>query len=139
VRIVRAVLGAIVAHARADAPLECCGLLIGSGDLIDESHPVENVRRSRVAFEVDPAGHFAAIRKARASNRSVLGAYHSHPASPAIPSETDIREANDPQFLHVIVSLAMHEPQIRAYWISGRQVIEVKLTDEGHAEASRTL
>ena len=73
----RAVLDAIVAHARADAPLECCGLLIGSGDLIDESHPVENVRGSRVAFEVDPAGHFAAIRKARAPNRSVIGAYHS--------------------------------------------------------------
>jgi proteasome lid subunit RPN8/RPN11 len=130
-RIRRAVLDAIVAHARADAPLECCGLLIGWADLIDESYPVENVRRSRVAFEVDPSGHFAAIRKARASNRAVIGAYHSHPASHAIPSETDIREANDPQFLHVIVSLASAEPRIRGYRISGSDVTTVGLTVDG--------
>ena len=127
-RIRRAVLDAIVAHARADAPLECCGLLIGSAGLIDESFPVKNVLESRVAFEVDPAGHFAAIKQARASHRSVLGAYHSHPASDAIPSETDIREANDPQFLHVIVSLASAELGIRGYRISGSDVTEVKLT-----------
>jgi [CysO sulfur-carrier protein]-S-L-cysteine hydrolase len=128
VRIRRAVLDAIVAHAVTDAPLECCGLLIGSAELIDENYPVKNVRVSPVAFEVDPAGHFAAIRKARGSNRLVVGAYHSHPATAAMPSETDIRDANDPQFLHIIVSLAPHAPQIRAYRISGPAVTEVKLT-----------
>ena len=126
-RMRRAALDAIVAHARAEAPLECCGLLIGSGELIDESHPVENLRRSRVAFEVDPAGHFAAIRKARASNRTVLGAYHSHPLSPAHPSETDVREAHDPEFLHVIVSLRSGEPEVRAYRIRADEVVSVML------------
>lgn len=126
-RIRRDVLDAIVAHARAEAPLECCGLLIGSGEELEESYPVENVRRSAKRFEVDPAGHFAAIRKARASDREVVGAYHSHPASPAIPSETDIREANDPSFVHVIASLARGEPDVRAYRIADAGVIEVKL------------
>ena len=123
----RAVLDAIVAHARAAAPLECCGLLIGSGDLIDEAHPVENVRRSPVAFEVDPAGHFDAIRKARSSRRSVIGAYHSHPASAPVPSATDVREASDPHLLHVIVSLAQREPDVRAWRISGQDVTSVTL------------
>jgi [CysO sulfur-carrier protein]-S-L-cysteine hydrolase len=127
-RIRRAVLDAIVAHAHADAPLECCGLLIGSAGLIDESFPVKNVRESPVAFEVDPAGHFAAIRKARATDRSVVGAYHSHPMSVPVPSETDIREANDPSFLHLIVSLGSAEPEVRAYRIVMNDVISVDLT-----------
>jgi proteasome lid subunit RPN8/RPN11 len=127
VQIARAVLDAIVAHARAEAPLECCGLLIGSQGSIDESHPAKNLRGSRVTFEVDPAAHFAAIRRARASGRAVVGAYHSHPASDAIPSQTDVREASDPQFLHVIVSLASAEPRICGYRISGSDVTRVQL------------
>jgi proteasome lid subunit RPN8/RPN11 len=123
----RAVLDAIVAQARAAAPLECCGLLIGADDLIDEAHPAANVRRSRVAFEIDPAAHFDAIRKARTTKRSVIGAYHSHPGSPAVPSETDVREANDPHLLHVIVSLARREPDLRAWRISGQDVTSVAL------------
>jgi proteasome lid subunit RPN8/RPN11 len=126
-RIRRAVLDEIVAHARAQAPLECCGLLIGSGELVDESHPVRNLRDSAVRFEIDPAGHFAAIRKARSSNRTVVGAYHSHPASPAVPSKTDIREANDPSLLHLIVSLAEEVPVIRAYRINAGRVEEVSI------------
>jgi proteasome lid subunit RPN8/RPN11 len=120
-KIRRAVVDALIAHARADAPLECCGLLIGSGEQIEESYPAENIRRSATRFEVDPAAHFAAIRKARASNRDLLGAYHSHPASPPIPSETDVREATDPAFVHVIVSPAS-APEIRAYRIKGNRV-----------------
>lgn len=116
-RIRRRALDQIVAHARADAPLECCGLLIGSADLVEESYPVANLRNSPTRFEVDPAGHFAAIRRARATNRAVVGAYHSHPASAAVPSETDVREANDPGFLHLIVSLGGAGPDVRAYRI----------------------
>jgi [CysO sulfur-carrier protein]-S-L-cysteine hydrolase len=128
VRIRREVVDAIVDHARADAPIECCGLLIGSPDLVDESFAVTNIRRSPVAFEVDPAGHFAAIRRARATHRSVVGAYHSHPRSAAVPSPTDVRDANDPDFLHLIVSLAGPEPAVRGYRIREGEVSEVMLT-----------
>lgn len=108
---------AIVAHARAETPFECCGLLIGRGDLVEESVAVANLRRTPTSFLVDPAGHFAAIRKARAEGRSVVGAYHSHPTSAPVPSSTDIRDAHDPELLHVIVSLAAPEPELRAYRI----------------------
>jgi proteasome lid subunit RPN8/RPN11 len=129
-KIRRAVVNALIAHARADAPLECCGLLIGSGEQIEESCPAENLRRSATRFEVDPAAHFAAIRTARQSNREVLGAYHSHPASPPIPSETDVREATDPAFVHVIVSLTP-APEVRAYRINGNTVdaLELEVVD----------
>ena len=129
-RIRRSVLDDIVRHARTDAPLECCGLLIGSVELVEESHRVANVRRSTTTFEIDPAGHFAAIRKARASNRAVVGAYHSHPVTAAVPSETDVREANDPQFVHLIVSLAGGEADVRAYLIGNGTVEPLPLEME---------
>ena len=121
-RIRRAVLDQIFAHARVEDPLECCGLLIGAPDFVEDSIPVKNVRSSPTTFEVDPAGHFAAIRKARATNRAVVGAYHSHPASEPVPSETDVREANDPAFLHLIVSLSGPNPDARAYRIGDARV-----------------
>ena len=129
-RIRRAVLDEIVAHARADAPLECCGLLIGSGEEIEERCAAGNLRGSPVAFLVDPADHFTAIRKARARGRTVIGAYHSHPRSPAVPSATDIAEANDPTLVYVIVSLEAPEPDVRAYRITEGRVDAVPLIPE---------
>jgi proteasome lid subunit RPN8/RPN11 len=129
IRVRPTAIDAIVDHARAEAPLECCGLLIGSDDLVEESYRVTNLLKSEVAYRVDPAGHFAAIRKARASGRAVIGAYHSHPRSPAVPSETDIGEANDPALLHVIVSLAGDEPVVRAYRITAGGVFAVPIAD----------
>jgi len=127
VRIRRAVVEAIVGQARAETPRECCGLLIGSGELIEDHVAVANTRTGTVAFAVDPAGHFQAIRKARASGLAVVGAYHSHPRSSAIPSETDVREANDPDLLHLIVSLVDPQPVVRGYRIRDGTVHEIPL------------
>ena len=129
-QIRRDVVAAIVGHARREQPLECCGLLIGSGEAIFESRPARNLKASEIVYLVDPADHFEAIRYARAAGLGVVGAYHSHPRSAARPSSTDIREANDPEFLHVIVSLAGPVPRIAAYRIRGESVTEVPLSIE---------
>ena len=106
VRVRSEVLAAIMAHARRDVPLECCGLLLVRNGVIDEAMPARNLRQSPATFEVDPADHFAALRKARSSARSVRGVYHSHPRGPSVPSATDRKEMNDPSLLYLIVSLA---------------------------------
>jgi proteasome lid subunit RPN8/RPN11 len=80
---------------------------------------------------VSPEDHFAAIRHARATGQLVIGAYHSHPRSPAAPSETDIEEANDPELLHVIVSLATDPPSVRAYRLADGLATEVGMRDAG--------
>ena len=129
-QIRRAAVDAIVDHARREQPLEGCGLLIGTGEAVLESRAARNLRASEVVYLVDPADHFDAIREARAAGLGVIGAYHSHPRSPAHPSATDIREANDPDFVHVIVSLAGPVPTIAAYRIRGEEAIEVPLTIE---------
>jgi proteasome lid subunit RPN8/RPN11 len=65
---------------------------------------------------IDPGDHFKAIRAARADGLEIVGAYHSHPASPPVPSPTDVAEADSgPDFFYVIVSLVNDEA--RAYRI----------------------
>ena len=105
-RVTESVLEALAAHARADAPNECCGLLVGSDDTIVDTRAARNLRASRTRYLIDPRDHFRALRDAREAGLAVIGAYHSHPASPAEPSETDVREATCPGFVYVIVSLA---------------------------------
>jgi proteasome lid subunit RPN8/RPN11 len=123
VRIRQDVIDAVIAHARRDAPNECCGLLLGAHDRIDESYAARNVRASTTRFLIDPEDHFQAIRRARTSGRIVRGAYHSHPRGPSQPSDTDAANLNDPSLLHMIVSLGDDEPRIRAFeWIEGNFV-----------------
>ena len=110
-------LDAIVAHAREESPNECCGLLVGAGHVIEDSVRTTNLKSSPTAYLIDPADHFAEIRRARTEGRAILGAYHSHPHSPPVPSRTDVDEAHYPDFVYVIVSLEPPLPQIRAYLI----------------------
>ena len=129
-RVRQAVVDSMIAHAQAEAPLECCGLLIGQDSLIDESRPARNLKDSPVAYLVDPQQHFDAIRAARLTGRLVVGAYHSHPQSPAIPSATDLAEAYDPGLLYVIVSLQRAPADVRAYRLEKGNFSEVSLVPE---------
>ena len=118
-------LSDIDAHARDAAPDECCGLLIGRGARIESAHAARNLHRSPTRYLVDPADHFAAIRYGRQAGLTVVGAYHSHPASPAAPSPSDDREATDPYFLYLIVSLVTAET--RAFRLVDARMQEVPL------------
>jgi desampylase len=107
----------IVAHARSLAPDECCGVLIGNDDQVFDAVPARNIAdRPAVRFLIDPKDHLAALRDARGRGLDVVGFYHSHPRSPAIPSETDRAEANYPQHLFLIVSLKDRTPDLQLYW-----------------------
>jgi proteasome lid subunit RPN8/RPN11 len=132
VRVTRGVLDAIAAHARADAPRECCGLLIGADGRIDEAVPVENragdpLRR----YEIDPRAHIAAIKRCRGTASSVLGAYHSHPRSAPEPSPTDLAEAFG-DFVYVILGpvTGTSAGEIRAYRLIGGNFRPVQLVPE---------
>ena len=119
------VLAGIIGHARDAAPLECCGLLAGKDELIDEYICTDNIRASEVAYQVNPVEHLAAIKSLRARGRVVVGAYHSHPRTPAVPSATDLAEAHDADLLYVIVSLRDDRPDVRAYRLQDRTFVEV--------------
>ena len=124
----RDVLDAIVRHARAEAPNECCGLLVGPDGLIDESVPTRNIVASATRYEVDPREHIALIRQLRGTGRQIVGTYHSHPASPPVPSSTDVAHAFYPHFVYLIVSLAAGtNGSIRGYRIRSGNVEPAEL------------
>jgi proteasome lid subunit RPN8/RPN11 len=119
---------AILAHARAAAPNECCGLLIGVGTTIRRSVAATNLAPGPTSYLIDPADHFAAIRAARAEECDVIGAYHSHPNAEAIPSRRDIAEAVGPAFIHLIVSVGPGgQFDMKAYRIADGSVDAVPL------------
>ena len=105
----------MLAHAVEDLPNECCGLLIGNADIVEDAARARNMRRSRTKFQVEPADHFAAIRRARSAGLEIVGAYHSHPNGPSGPSETDRVKLTDPSMFHVIISLAHGTRTVREF------------------------
>ena len=118
-KIKQEVLDRIVAHAVEDLPNECCGLLIGTQDIVADAARARNTKRSRTRFQVEPADHFAAIRRARAAGFEVIGAYHSHPNGPSGPSETDRARLTHPAMFHILVSLAHGTRTVRAFRLTG--------------------
>jgi proteasome lid subunit RPN8/RPN11 len=122
-RITRRLRDEIVAHAISERPNESCGFLLGTGDLLDELVPAHNVLQSPTRFLIDPADHFAAIRRARVTGREVRAAYHSHPRGPSEPSPTDAAELTEPSLVYIIVSLALEPPSVAAFeWHDGNFV-----------------
>jgi desampylase len=118
----------MLAHARAESPRECCGLLIGTPLRVDRAVPCANLRASDTAYLIDPAEHFAAIRVARTAGQSVVGAYHSHPRSEALPSATDLAESVGPDFLYVIAAQAARDGwRAGAFLIDGGNFRETPL------------
>ncbi|HEX7137887.1 MAG TPA: M67 family metallopeptidase [Vicinamibacterales bacterium] len=117
-RVRIAVIDRVVDHARRLAPHECCGVLIGDDEDILDAVPAKNIaERPAVRFLIDPKDHLAALRDARRRGLDVVGFYHSHPRSAAIPSDTDRAEATYPHHLFLIVSLKDATPDLQLYWL----------------------
>ena len=117
VRLTRAQFEQILAQARAEAPHECCGLLLGRGDAVEEVFPGRNVDETpRTRYVMDPQDQLRAFRLMDERGWDLVGIYHSHPQTEAYPSETDKSRALYPDARYVIVSLKEPaDPQVRAF------------------------
>jgi [CysO sulfur-carrier protein]-S-L-cysteine hydrolase len=126
VQIPDAAVEDMFSHAREEAPRECCGLLIGTGDVVTRTVRAANIDPSSARYLIDPTDQFNAIRLARVDGLEVIGAYHSHVASAATPSPTDIAEArNGPDFLYLIVSLS--DGEVGAYRVENGRPIALQV------------
>jgi proteasome lid subunit RPN8/RPN11 len=130
VRIAAAQLDALVAHARDEAPNECCGYLRAADGTVEEVFRARNLRNSRYGYELDPQSLLAANELDDGGYQVAI--YHSHPKSAAEPSQTDINLAQYPHWLYLIVSLE-REAEVRAWRIADGRVEEEELTvvDDG--------
>lgn len=77
-----------------------------------------NVDESKEHFALEPKEQFAVAKRMRAVEERMLAVYHSHPETPARPSEEDIRLAYQPDVVYLIISLASPVgPDLRGFWI----------------------
>jgi proteasome lid subunit RPN8/RPN11 len=127
VKLPRAFLEQMVAQARADAPLETCGLLAGRDERAMRVLPVPNVLHSPVQYRMGGQEFAEAMI---ACDFEPLAIYHSHPAGPPVPSPTDIAESFYPDSVYIIISLAQEPPSVRAFRITGGGVTEIELQAE---------
>ncbi|QDU22060.1 Mov34/MPN/PAD-1 family protein [Urbifossiella limnaea] len=119
-RIPAEVLAAVVAHARAEAPYECCGLLAGSPDgRVGLHFPIRNDLASPTEYLTNAHDLLAAAKAVRSAGAEVLAIYHSHPTSAPVPSTRDVAGNHwGDSVVHLIVGLAGPEPDLRAWHIT---------------------
>ena len=122
----------IVGNCYDGLPDEACGLLVGSlsptGEptgAVSEARPARNADASARTYTVDPKDMLATMRVADARGEEIIGVWHSHTHTDAYPSETDVRQAADPSWVYVIVSLRDEAPVLRAYRIREGRIAEV--------------
>lgn len=130
-QITRSVWEEMLSHARSDAPLECCGLLLGSTSLMDELLACTNEHRSPVSFSIPPTQLLDAFRDMRARNLRLLGIYHSHPRGPEHPSTRDIDEFEYPDVSYWVISLNRPTAVVRCFrWVgSGFEEMPFEVTE----------
>jgi proteasome lid subunit RPN8/RPN11 len=116
------VLNKIIAHSRAELPIEACGYLAEKDGVINKHFELTNMDKSDEHFSMDPAEQFGAVRESRRIGMTIRAVYHSHPATPARPSEEDIKLAYDPLISYVIISLKEQEPMVRSFIIENGEV-----------------
>lgn len=122
-----AVIARVLEHAEEAAPSECCGVLIGSGEKIEQAVRAGNLSGDPNRFVIDPRDHIAARRDARARGLQVVGFYHSHPHSDPTPSAADTAEASYDGCLYLIVSL-ISDPPARLFQMNADGPRELQLS-----------
>jgi proteasome lid subunit RPN8/RPN11 len=111
----------LIAHARDDAPNECCGYMRMDDGSVAESFRARNLRESPYGYELDSRSLFAVNDLDDGGHGVAI--YHSHPRSAPNPSQTDINLAHYPHWLYLIISLE-DEPVVKAWRIADGRVEE---------------
>ena len=113
-------------QAKAEAPIEACGILAGSDSKVEKLYKMTNVDNSSNHFMMEPKEQFAVVKDIRSAGLEMLAIYHSHPETPARPSAEDIRLALTPDVIYVIVSLQdAKAPAVKGFLLEDGTVTKV--------------
>jgi [CysO sulfur-carrier protein]-S-L-cysteine hydrolase len=128
VRISQQLIDEIVAHAREEAPNECCGMIGGSdGDAATVYRSI-NAEASPLRYSLDATDQFRIMREIDERGEELAGIYHSHTGSAAFPSQTDVNLATYPDAVYVIVSVQDPDnPEVRGFWIRDGEITEAQV------------
>jgi proteasome lid subunit RPN8/RPN11 len=126
-RIRRDLVDAIIAHARRDHPDEACGVIAGpeGADRPERFIPMLNAARSPTFYEFDSADLLKLYREMDANDEVPVVIYHSHTATEAYPSRTDVSYASEPDAHYVLVSTRDETDEFRSY-----RIVEGEISEE---------
>lgn len=122
-KVKKEIIKKIIKHAKKDAPVEACGYLAQADGVVSHYYELTNIDKSGEHFSFDSKEQFETVLEARSNGLELCAVYHSHPKTPARPSEEDIKLAYDPHLSYVIVSLSdPSEADVKSYKIIGGEV-----------------
>lgn len=129
------IIAQIVAHARADHPDEACGIVAGpaGSDRPERFVPMINAARSPTFYEFDSADLLRLYRDLDDRDEVPVVIYHSHTATEAYPSRTDVAYASEPEAHYLLVSTRESEgEEIRSFRIVDGVITEeeVRIVEE---------
>ena len=131
--IPRAVAEDLLTHARAEVPNEACGLLAGdlNTGVASTYHPARNAEASPLRYDVHPDDLVRIVFGIEDAGEDLVGIFHSHTHTPAVPSPTDLRSAQYPDAFYVLATLSDPDAgpadALRAWRIVGGASSEVPL------------
>jgi proteasome lid subunit RPN8/RPN11 len=131
-RIAQETYDAIVAHAKKDHPDEACGIVAGpeGSDRPERFVPMLNAARSPTFYEFDPVDLLALYKQMWANDEEPVVVYHSHTATEAYPSRTDVGLANEPDAHYVLVSTREHGNSPGPVELRSYRIVDGEVTEE---------
>jgi proteasome lid subunit RPN8/RPN11 len=128
-RIAQSLIDEMVAHARAELPNECCGLVGGRDGRATTVYPMRNEFESPLRYRLDSKDNIRVSKEMDEAGEETVGVFHSHTKSAAYPSQTDVNEGQAwPQLIYLIVSLEDEDaPDVKGYWLKDLKIADAEL------------
>ncbi|ALG84360.1 Mov34/MPN/PAD-1 family protein [Gordonia phthalatica] len=133
-QISQELVDAMVSHARADHPDEACGVIAGAegSDVPTRFIPMINAERSPTFYRFDSGEQLRVWREMERADEEPVVVYHSHTATEAYPSRTDVSYAAEPQAHYVLISTRDPErADVRSYRILDGVITEEPVVVDG--------
>lgn len=125
--LTRAMVDQVIAHARRDHPDEACGVIAGRDDKATRVVEMENAERSPTFYRFDAQEQLRVWREMDDADEVPFVVYHSHTATEAHPSRTDISLASEPDAHYLLVSTRSKDAEVRSFRIIDGAVTEEEI------------
>jgi proteasome lid subunit RPN8/RPN11 len=113
----------MVAHAKKEWPLECCGILGGKDHTVEKAFELQNAEKSPIRYSISPQEQLRVFVEMEKESVDMIAIYHSHTHTIPFPSETDVTLAFYPEVASIIISLKEEQsPMVKAFRI-GKEAI----------------
>ncbi|MDR0408048.1 MAG: M67 family metallopeptidase [Campylobacteraceae bacterium] len=126
IKIPKNIYEEMIKHALNQTPIEACGYLAGIQEEAKVLYKMTNADNSEEHFSFIPQEQFDVFKKANKLKLRLIACYHSHPSTPARPSNEDMRLAYDPNISYIIISL-VDTPDVKSFKIKDGKAVEEKL------------